>query len=317
MTLEMGKAIVESRAEVNATADYFEWYGEEAKRVYGDIVPAHTTQKRHWVIRQPLGVTVAITPQNFPSVLPARKISAALAAACTMVTRPATQTPLSSLAIVQACEDGGVPPGVINLITGPAGEVGPLLLSHPTVKKVSLTGSLEVGRAIAREAGASLKKEALELGGSAPILIFEDADVEPAARQAAVAKFRNMGQVCIAITRIFVQESIRRPFEEAFVAATRNLRIGPGLEETTNLGPLANRDGLAKTEEFVADAVSRGTRLVYGRCRPAGFERGYFYTPAVLCDVPETARVSREEPFGPIVPITGFRDLDDGIAPRQ
>jgi succinate-semialdehyde dehydrogenase/glutarate-semialdehyde dehydrogenase len=314
MTLEMGKAIVESRAEVNATADYFEWYGEEAKRVYGDIVPAHTTQKRHWVIRQPLGVAVAITPWNFPSVLPARKISAALAAGCTMVTRPATQTPLSSLAIVQACEDGGVPPGVINLITGPAGEVGPLLLSHPAVKKVSLTGSVEVGRAIAREAGANLKKVALELGGSAPILIFEDADVELAARQTAVAKFRNMGQVCIAITRIFVQEPIRKPFEEAFVAATRNLRIGPGLEETTNLGPLANRDGLAKTEEFVADAVSRGARLVYGGCRPAGFERGYFYTPAVLCDVPETARVFHEEPFGPIAPITGFRDLDDGIA---
>jgi len=314
MTLEMGKPIVESRLEVNATADYFEWYSEEAKRLYGDIVPAHTTRKRHWVIRQPLGVAAAITPWNFPSVLPARKISAALAAGCTMVVRPATQTPLSSLAIVQACEDAGLPPGVVNLITGAASEVGPVLLSHPAVRKVSLTGSVEVGRAIAREAGWQLKKVALELGGSAPILIFEDADVELAARQTARAKFRNMGQVCIAITRIFVQESIRERFQEAFVAATQSLRIGPGLEETTDLGPLANPEGLAKTEEFVADAVRRGARLLYGGVRPAGFEQGYFYTPAVLCDVPESARVFHEEPFGPIAPITGFRDLEDGIA---
>jgi len=314
MTLEMGKPIVESRAEVNATADYFEWYSEEAKRLYGDIVPAHTTQKRHWVIRQPLGVAVAITPWNFPSVLPARKISAALAAGCTMVVRPATQTPLSSLAIVQACEEAGVAPGVINLITGASSEVGPVLLSHPAVKKVSLTGSVEVGRAIAREAGGHLKKVALELGGSAPILIFEDADLQQAARQTARAKFRNMGQVCIAITRIYVQESIREPFEQAFLAETQSLRIGPGLEETTVLGPLANLEALHKTEEFVADAVRQGARLAYGGCRPAGFDRGYFYAPAVLCDVPETARVFHEEPFGPIAPITGFRDFDDAIA---
>jgi succinate-semialdehyde dehydrogenase/glutarate-semialdehyde dehydrogenase len=182
------------------------------------------------------------------------------------------------------------------------------------VKKVSLTGSVEVGRAIAREAGANLKKVALELGGSAPILIFEDADLQQAARQTARAKFRNMGQVCIAITRIFVQESIRQPFEQAFLAETQSLRIGPGLEETTVLGPLANLEGLRKTEEFVADAVQQGARLAYGGSRPAGFDRGYFYTPAVLCDVPESARVFHEEPFGPIAPITGFRDFDDAIA---
>jgi len=314
MTLEMGKPIVEARAEVNATADYFEWYSEEAKRLYGDIVPAHTTRKRHWVIRQPLGVAVAITPWNFPSVLAARKISAALAAGCTLVVRPATQTPLSSMAIVQACEDAGLPAGALNLVLGPSSEVGPVLLTHPAVRKVSLTGSVEVGRVIAREAGWQLKKVSLELGGSAPILIFADADVAEAARQTARAKFRNMGQVCIAITRIFVEEPIREEFQKAFVGATARLRIGPGLEETTELGPLANLEGLRKTEEFVADAVARGARLLYGGGRPAGFEHGYFYTPAVLCDVPESARVFHEEPFGPIAPITGFRDFAHGIA---
>lgn len=314
MTLEMGKPIVEARAEVNGTADYFEWFSEEAKRVYGDIVPAHTTKKRHWVIRQPLGVAVAISAWNFPSVLPARKISAALAAGCTVVVRPATQTPLSAMAIVQACEDAGLPPGAINLVLGPSSEVGPVLLKHPAVKKVSLTGSAEVGRIIARDAGFELKRVALELGGSAPILVFEDADIEKAARQTARAKFRNMGQVCIAISRIFVQESVRERFQEAFVTETESLRIGYGLEETTELGPLANLDGLRKTEELVADAVSRGARLVYGGGRPARFDHGYFYTPAVLCDVPDSARILHEEPFGPIVPISGFRDFEDAIA---
>ena len=314
MTLEMGKPIVEARAEVNATADYFEWYSEEAKRVYGDIVPAHSMKKRHWVIRQPLGVAAAICPWNFPSVLPARKISAALAAGCTVVVRPATQTPLSSMAIVQACEDAGVPPGAINLILGPSSEVGPVLLSHPAVKKVSLTGSVEVGRVIAREAGSQLKKVSLELGGSAPILIFEDADIEKAARLTARAKFRNMGQVCIAITRIYVQESVRRAFEDVLVSEVRGMRIGDGIEETTELGPMANLDGLEKTREFVADAVGKGARLLSGGGRPASFDHGYFYEPAVLTDVPESARVLHEEPFGPIAPVCAIRDFEDAIA---
>ncbi len=314
MTLEMGKPLAEARAEVNATADYFEWFAEEAKRVYGDIVPAHTARKRHWVIRQPLGVAAAISPWNFPSVLPARKISAALAAGCTLVVRPATQTPLSALAIVQACDDAGLPPGTVNLVTGPSAEVGPVLLSHPAVRKVSLTGSVEVGRIIARDAGYQLKKVSLELGGSAPILIFQDADLEQAARQTARAKFRNMGQVCIAITRIFVQESVRRKFEEILVSEVRSMRIGDGLEETTELGPLANLDGLKKTEEFVADALGKGARLLSGGTRPAGFDRGYFYEPAVLTDVPDSARVLHEEPFGPIAPVCGFRDFEEAVA---
>jgi succinate-semialdehyde dehydrogenase/glutarate-semialdehyde dehydrogenase len=314
MTLEMGKPIAESRAEVNATADYFEWFSEEAKRVYGDIVPAHTAKKRHWVIRQPLGVAVAITPWNFPSVLPARKISAALAAGCTIVVRPATQTPLSSLAIMQACEDAGLPPGAVNLVLGRSSELGPVLIGHPAVKKVSLTGSVEVGRIIASDAGSHLKKVSLELGGSAPILIFDDADLEQAARQTARIKFRNMGQVCIAITRIYVQETIRREFEKIFVSEAESLRIGNGLEESTELGPLANLEGLSKTRELVADAVGKGARLVSGGGRPSGFEQGYFYQPTVLCDVPESARVLHEEPFGPIAPICGFRDFDDALA---
>ena len=314
MTLEMGKPVAESRGEVNATADYFEWFSEEAKRLYGDIVPAHTSKRRHYVIRQPLGVAVAITPWNFPSVLPARKISAALAAGCTMVVRPATQTPLSSMAIVQACEDAGLPPGVINLVMGPSGEVGPALLSHPAVKKITLTGSTEVGKIIARDAGWGLKKVSLELGGSAPILIFEDADIDTAARQTARAKFRNMGQVCISISRIFVQESVRKQFEEIFVSEVKSLRIGDGMEETTELGPLGNPDSLTKTKELVADALGKGARLLSGGDRPAGFDRGYFYSPTVLGDVPEAARVYHEEPFGPIAPIAGFRDFDDAIA---
>ena len=314
MTLEMGKPIVESRAEVNAAADQFEWFSEEAKRVYGEIVPAHTAKKRHWVIRQPLGVAVAITPWNFPSLLPARKIAAALAAGCTTVVRPATQTPLSSAAIVQACEEAGLPKGAINLVLGPSAETGPVLIGHPAVKKVSLTGSVEVGKIIARDAGAHLKKISLELGGSAPVLVFEDADLEKAARQTARAKFRNMGQVCIAITRIYVQESVRKEFQRILVSEVESLRIGNGLEETTELGPLANREGFSKTRELLADAVGRGARLLSGGERPTGFEAGFFYRPTVICDVPDSARVLHDEVFGPIAPICGFGDFDDAIA---
>lgn len=313
MTLEMGKPIVESRAEVNASADYFEWFSEEAKRVYGDIVPAHTTKKRHWVIRQPLGVAVAISAWNFPSVLPARKISAALAAGCTVVVRPASQTPLSAMAIVQCCQDAGIPPGVINLVLGPSSTVGPVLISDPAVKKVSLTGSVEIGRIIARDAGALLKKVALELGGCAPILVFEDADIASAARQTARAKFRNMGQVCIAISRIYVQESVRESFEQVFASELESLRIGNGLDESTILGPLANVEGLNKTKALVADAVGKGARLAYGGEPPAGFERGHFYKPTMLCDVPESARVLHEETFGPIAPILSFTDFEEAI----
>ncbi|MBI3683663.1 MAG: NAD-dependent succinate-semialdehyde dehydrogenase [Acidobacteria bacterium] len=313
MTLEMGKPISEARGEVNATADYFEWFSEEAKRIYGDIVPAHTSKRRHWVIRQPLGVAVAISAWNFPSVLPARKISAALAAGCTMVVRPASQTPLSAIAIVQCCEQAGLPPGVINLVVGPSAEIGPVLIAHPKVRKISLTGSMDVGRYIAREAGAHLKKVALELGGSAPVLIFEDADIETAARQTARFKFRNMGQVCIAISRIYVQQSVRRRFEEIFISEVERLRIGNGLEESTELGPLANGETFAKTQELIADAVGKGARLMCGGSRPSGFDRGLFYKPTVLADVPESARILREEPFGPIAPIFTFDDFDDAI----
>lgn len=314
MTLEMGKPVAEAGGEVNATADYFEWFSEEAKRLYGDIVPAHTTNRRHYVIRQPLGVAVAISPWNFPSVLPARKISAALAAGCTVVARPATQTPLSLMAIVQACEDAGLPPGVVNLVLGPSSELGPLLVSHPKVKKISLTGSTEVGKIIARDAGWGLKKVSLELGGSAPILIFADADLEVAARQTARAKFRNMGQVCIAISRIFVEEPVRKQFEEIFVSEVKSLRIGDGMEATTELGPLANVDTLEKTKELVADALGKGACLLSGGDRPSGFDRGFFYSPTVLTDVPDSALIYSEEPFGPIAPIAGFQDFDDAIA---
>jgi succinate-semialdehyde dehydrogenase/glutarate-semialdehyde dehydrogenase len=313
MTLEMGKPVAESRGEVNASADYFEWFSEEAKRVYGDIVPAHTTGKRHWVIRQPLGVAVTITAWNFPSILPARKISAALAAGCTVVVRPATQTPLSAIALVQCCEDAGLPPGVINLVTGASSEIGAELVTSPLVRKLSFTGSDAVGRRLARDAGENLKKVALELGGSAPILIFDDADVETAAKQTARFKFRNMGQVCIAISRIYVQESIRRKFEEIFVAEIESLRIGDGMEEGTQLGPLANTDVLDKTTELVADAVQKGSRLLCGGDRPAGFDRGYFYRPTVFSEVPSSARLLHEEQFGPIVPILSFNDFDDAI----
>jgi succinate-semialdehyde dehydrogenase / glutarate-semialdehyde dehydrogenase len=314
MTLEMGKPVAEAAGEVNATADYFEWFSEEAKRVYGDIVPAHTTKRRHYVIRQPLGVAVAISPWNFPSVLPARKISAALAAGCTVVARPATQTPLSSMATIQACEDAGLPPGAVNLVLGPSAELGPLLVSHPKVKKVSLTGSTEVGRIVARDAGYALKKVSLELGGSAPILVFGDADIETAARQTARAKFRNNGQVCIAISRIFVQETVREQFEEAFVAEAESMRIGNGMEASTELGPLANAESMSKTKELVADALGRGACLLSGGESPGGFDQGYYYRPTILRDVPETARVYTEEPFGPIAPIAGFDDFDDAIA---
>lgn len=313
MTLEMGKPIAESRGEVNATADYFEWFSEEAKRIYGDIVPAHTNHKRHWVIRQPVGVAVAISAWNFPSVLPARKISAALAAGCTIVVRPATQTPLSAMAIVQCCEDAGLPPGTINLVLGPSQEIGPVLISHPVVRKVSLTGSVEVGRVVARECGAQLKKVALELGGSAPILIFEDADIEVAARQTARFKFRNMGQVCIAVSRIYVQDSVRSSFEEIFISEVERLRIGDGMLETTELGPLANAGTLSKTQELVADAVGKGARILSGGERPREFDRGFFYKPTVLGSVPDSARILREEPFGPIAPIFAFDDFDDAI----
>ena len=276
-------------------------------------MPAHTTGKRHWVIRQPLGVAVTITAWNFPSILPARKISAALAAGCTLVVRPATQTPLSAMALVQCCEDAGLPPGVINLVTGSSSEIGKELVTSPIVNKMSFTGSDAVGRRLARDAGENLKKVALELGGSAPVLIFDDANVETAAKQTARFKFRNMGQVCIAISRIYVQESIRRKCEEIFVAEIESLHIGDGMEEGTQLGPLANTEVLDKTTELVADAVQKGSRLLYGGDRPAGFDRGYFFRPAVFSDVPSSAKLLHEEQFGPIAPILGFTDFDDAV----
>lgn len=314
MSTETGKPLAEAEGEIRASADQFEWYGEEAKRIYGQTIPGRNADERLSVIYQPVGPCLALTAWNFPMLLPARKVAAALAAGCTVVLRPASEAPGSAMAIGQALTDAGLPPGCLSILTGPAVPMVGRLIASPVIRKVSLTGSVPVGREILRNAAEGIKKVTMELGGHAPVVIHEDFDPVAAAEKLAATKFRNCGQVCISPSRFYVHRSIAEPFEQAFAAYAGKLVVGDGLQPGVTTGPLIRARSLAFAEGLVADAVGRGARLLAGGKRPAHLNHGHFLEPTVLADVPDEARIMQEEPFAPIAPIAPFDTFDEVIA---
>lgn len=312
MTLEQGKAFVEAKGEIAYAASFLEWFAEEAKRVYGDTIPGHQPDKRIIVMKQPIGVTAAITPWNFPAAMITRKAGPALAAGCTMVVKPASQTPFSALALAELAERAGIPKGVFNVVTGSANDVGGELTSNSLVRKLSFTGSTEVGRQLVAACAQDIKKVSLELGGNAPFIVFNDADLDAAVEGALASKYRNNGQTCVCANRIYVQDGVYEAFVEKLKIAVAQLVVGDGLTDGVTTGPLIDKSALLKIKEHIEDAVSQGARIALG-----GKEHklgGTFFEPTILVDVPRGALVSREETFGPLAPIFRFSDEADVIA---
>lgn len=314
LTGEQGKTLAEARAEILGTADVFDWYADEARRIYGRVIDGHSRAHRLMVIRQSVGPVAAFSPWNFPALLASRKIAPALAAGCSIIVKPAIEAPRTVLCVAAVCADAGLPPGVLNVVTGDSARISRHLISSDRIRKVSLTGSVPVGREILRLCADEVKAVSMELGGHSPVLVFEDADVDQAAETCARGKFRNNGQVCIAASRFFVQEAVYEPFVKRFREVTESLRVGNGREPGVDIGPLANLRRLEATEGLVRDAVDRGARLVCGGSRDTSFSRGFFYRPTVLTDVDGSMKVMNEEPFCPVAPIAAFSDLDDGLA---
>jgi len=312
MTLEQGKPLAEARGEIAYAASFLEWFAEEAKRVYGDTIPGHQADKRILVIKQPIGVCAAITPWNFPSAMITRKAGPALAAGCTLVLKPASQTPFSALALAELAERAGIPAGVLNVVTGSAGEIGGELTANPTVRKLSFTGSTEIGRQLMAQCAKDIKKVSLELGGNAPFIVFDDADLDAAVEGALASKYRNAGQTCVCANRLYVQEGVYEAFAEKLKAAVARLKVGNGLDEGVTVGPLIDDKAVAKVEEHIADALARGARLITGG-RPHALG-GSFFEPTILAEVPADARVAREETFGPLAPLFRFKDDAEAIA---
>ena len=310
MTLEQGKPLAEAKGEIAYAASFLEWFAEEAKRVYGDVIPGHQPDKRLIVLKQPIGVTAAITPWNFPAAMITRKAGPALAAGCTMVLKPASQTPYSALALAELAERAGIPKGVFNVVTGSAGEVGSELTSNPTVRKLSFTGSTDIGRQLMAECAADIKKVSLELGGNAPFIVFDDADLDKAVEGAMISKYRNNGQTCVCANRIYVQDGVYDAFAEKLKAAVAKLKIGNGLEEGTTTGPMIDEKAVAKVKEHIADALSKGATVLTG----GNQMEGNFFEPTVLLNVPATAAVAKEETFGPLAPLFRFKDEAEVIA---
>jgi succinate-semialdehyde dehydrogenase / glutarate-semialdehyde dehydrogenase len=312
MTLEQGKPLAEAKGEVAYGASFIEWFAEEAKRVYGDTIPQHQADKRIVVVKQPVGVVAAITPWNFPNAMITRKCAPALAAGCPVVIKPASQTPYSAFALAELAERAGIPAGVINIITGSAKEIGGEMTSSPIVRKLSFTGSTEVGKLLMQQCASTVKKISLELGGNAPFLVFDDADLDAAVEGAIISKFRNTGQTCVCANRILVQEGVYDAFAEKLAVAVKKLKVGPGLEDGVSQGPLIDQAALDKVEEHVADATSKGAKVMLGGTR---HERGgTFYQPTVLTDVTTQMKVTREETFGPVAPLFRFKTEEEGVA---
>jgi succinate-semialdehyde dehydrogenase/glutarate-semialdehyde dehydrogenase len=314
LTQEQGKPLAEARAEVMHTADTFEWFAEEGKRSYGRLIPPTNVAKRHYAIKHAVGVVGTITPWNFPAALPSRKIAPALAAGCTVVSRPAEQTPLTLIALFSCMEDAGLPPGVANLVMGPPRPIADAFFENPAVRKVSFTGSTAVGKELIRRSADGVKRLSLELGGHAPLIVFPDADVAQVAQAAVIGKFRNNGQVCIAPSRFYVHESIARDFTEAAVELTKKLKIGNGLEDGIQVGPMIESRALDKTAQLVADARDRGAKILTGGGPSSRFSKGYFFEPTVIREVDGAMRIMTEEPFAPVMPLLDFSKLDDVIA---
>lgn len=313
MTAEQGKPLAESRGEIAYSASFIEWFAEEARRMYGDTIPGHTASTRLLTIRQPVGVVAAITPWNFPSAMLGRKLGPALAAGCTVVCKPALQTPYSALALAVLAERAGIPPGVINVVTGrDAAAIGKELTANPKVRKLSFTGSTAVGKQLMAQCADGLKRVSLELGGNAPFIVFEDADLDAAVAGVIASKFRNTGQTCVCANRIYVHTTIYDAFAEKLVAAVRKLRVGDGLAGDTDQGPLIDAKALAKVEQHVADALAHGARIALGGQRHA--LGGTFYQPTVLLDVNDDTRIAHEETFGPVAPLFRFADTAEVIA---
>jgi succinate-semialdehyde dehydrogenase/glutarate-semialdehyde dehydrogenase len=311
MTLEQGKPLAESRGEVAYAAAFFEWFGEEAKRAYGDVIPGHGRDKRILVLKQPIGVTAAITPWNFPSAMIARKVAPALAAGCTMIIKPSELTPFSALAMAVLAERAGVPPGVLSVVTGDAKAIGGELTSHPLVRKLSFTGSTAVGKLLMAQCAPTLKKVSLELGGNAPFIVFDDADLDAAVAGAIASKYRNAGQTCVCANRILVQSGIHDRFAAALATAAEQLHVGDGMEPRTMIGPLIDDKAVLKVEHHVSDAKRKGAKVLLGGTRPAG--GGSFYCPTVLTEVQPDMLVMREETFGPVAPLVRFSSDEEAI----
>ncbi|MDP2142278.1 MAG: NADP-dependent succinate-semialdehyde dehydrogenase [Gammaproteobacteria bacterium] len=311
MTLEQGKPLSESRGEIAYAASFIEWFAEEAKRVYGDTIPGHQPDKRIIVIKQPVGVTAAITPWNFPAAMITRKAGPALAAGCTMVLKPASQTPFTALALVELANRAGIPAGVLNIVTGGASAIGGELTGNSLVRKLSFTGSTEIGRKLMVQCAHDIKKISLELGGNAPFIVFDDADLDAAVEGALISKYRNNGQTCVCANRIYIQEGIYDAFVAKFTHAVDSLRVGNGLEEGVTLGPLIDGKALSKVQEHIADATSKGARLIKGGSSHS--LGGNFFEPTILVDVPHSALLTKEETFGPVAPLLRFRDEAEAI----
>ncbi|MNF39130.1 Glutarate-semialdehyde dehydrogenase DavD [compost metagenome] len=310
MTLEQGKPLAEAKGEIAYAASFIEWFAEEAKRVYGDTIPGHQADKRILVLKQPIGVTAAITPWNFPAAMITRKAGPALAAGCTMVIKPASQTPFSALALVELAHRAGIPRGVLSVVTGSAGEIGAELTSNPIVRKLSFTGSTEIGRQLMAECAKDIKKVSLELGGNAPFIVFDDADLDAAVEGALASKYRNAGQTCVCANRLYVQDGVYDAFAAKLMAAVAKLKVGNGLEDGITTGPLIDAKAVAKVQEHIADAVGKGAKLVAG----GNSLGGNFFEPTILLNVPNHAAVAREETFGPLAPLFRFKDEAEVIA---
>ena len=312
MTLEQGKPLAEARMETLAGADLIDWFAEEGRRAYGRIVPARAENVTQMVVREPVGPVAAFTPWNFPINQVVRKLSGALATGCSIIIKAPEETPASPAQLVQAFIDAGVPAGVIGLVYGVPAEISEYLIAHPIIRKITFTGSTPVGKQLAALAGQHMKRATMELGGHAPAIVFEDADVERAAKMLAGAKFRNAGQVCVSPTRFLVQESVYERFLAMFVDVTKSTKVGSGLDPATQMGPLANGRRVVAMERIVADAVEKGAKIAAGGKRIG--EGGFFFEPTVLVDVPMNARIMNEEPFGPVAPVLRFKDFDSVVA---
>ncbi len=311
MTAEQGKPLAESKGEILYSASFIEWFGEEGKRLYGDVIPGHQADKRILVLRQPVGVVAAITPWNFPSAMIARKVAPALAAGCTFVCKPATQTPYSAFAMAELAARAGVPAGVVNILTGGSTEIGGEMTSNPLVRKLTFTGSTEVGKKLTAQCVSTLKKVSMELGGNAPFIVFDDADLDAAVAGAIASKYRNTGQTCVCANRLLVQSGVYDAFTRKLVDAVAKLRVGDGLKGATDQGPLIDTKALAKVEEHITDAVSKGAKVAFGGKRHA--LGGTFFEPTVLTGVTPQMAVAREETFGPVAPLFRFETEAEAI----
>ncbi|MET0659775.1 MAG: NAD-dependent succinate-semialdehyde dehydrogenase [Steroidobacteraceae bacterium] len=311
MTLEQGKPLVESRGEIAYAASFIEWFGEEGKRAYGDVIPGHARDKRIVVLKQPIGVAAAITPWNFPAAMITRKVGPALAAGCTIVVKPSELTPYSALAMCVLAQEAGVPEGVLSVVTGPSKIIGAELTGNPIVRKLSFTGSTEVGKLLMAQCAGTIKKISLELGGNAPFIVFDDADLDAAVQGAIASKFRNAGQTCVCANRLFVQAGVYDAFAQKLAAAVTQMPVGNGLQPDTKIGPLSDAAAIEKVERHVSDAVSKGGSIITGGKRVDG--PGTFFTPTVLRDVSADMVLMREETFGPVAPLMRFDSETDAI----